>query len=225
MINTYEWYLSGSSDVLIFFLYNHVSTTVFSNIFIFYCIRFYVIESAFLVKQGSHWFKDTCQTFTGRYISNLRAPTFIKFWYGTNCYSILCLLVGFATFIFVIDLFQEIWCMGSPETSSCSLFIPGHRTCSLFRFNSPQSWDTTWKGMFLCRLNINVFSLISILFFWCVRFSHTCWFQLWVGPGSRAAKEKHFFDTHLAPFYRIEQVLLKLILGYSYNMLILQLFV
>lgn len=30
--------------------------------------------------------------------------------------------------------------------------------------------------------------------------------QLWVGHGSRAAEEKHFFDSHLAPFYRIEQV-------------------
>ncbi|PON78470.1 Niemann-Pick C type protein [Trema orientale] len=30
--------------------------------------------------------------------------------------------------------------------------------------------------------------------------------QLWVGPGSRAAEEKQFFDSHLAPFYRIEQV-------------------
>ncbi|KAL0361852.1 UNVERIFIED_CONTAM: NPC intracellular cholesterol transporter 1 [Sesamum radiatum] len=30
--------------------------------------------------------------------------------------------------------------------------------------------------------------------------------KLWVGPGSRAAKEKQFFDSHLAPFYRIEQV-------------------
>ena len=31
-------------------------------------------------------------------------------------------------------------------------------------------------------------------------------FQLWVGPGSKAAEEKQFFDSHLAPFYRIEQV-------------------
>lgn len=31
-------------------------------------------------------------------------------------------------------------------------------------------------------------------------------FQLWVGPHSRAAEEKQFFDNHLAPFYRIEQV-------------------
>jgi hypothetical protein len=30
--------------------------------------------------------------------------------------------------------------------------------------------------------------------------------QLWVAPGSQAAEEKEFFDTHLAPFYRIEQV-------------------
>ncbi|XP_019244879.1 PREDICTED: Niemann-Pick C1 protein-like isoform X2 [Nicotiana attenuata] len=29
--------------------------------------------------------------------------------------------------------------------------------------------------------------------------------KLWVGHGSRAAEEKLFFDSHLAPFYRIEQ--------------------
>ncbi|KAJ0959774.1 hypothetical protein J5N97_000541 [Dioscorea zingiberensis] len=29
--------------------------------------------------------------------------------------------------------------------------------------------------------------------------------KLWVGPGSKAAEEKQFFDRHLAPFYRIEQ--------------------
>lgn len=32
--------------------------------------------------------------------------------------------------------------------------------------------------------------------------------KLWVGHGSRAAEEKLYFDTHLAPFYRIEQLLL-----------------
>ncbi|KAH9624776.1 hypothetical protein KSS87_022862 [Heliosperma pusillum] len=31
---------------------------------------------------------------------------------------------------------------------------------------------------------------------------------LWVGPGSRAAKEKEFFDSHLAPFYRVEQLMI-----------------
>ncbi|KAH9693851.1 SSD domain-containing protein [Citrus sinensis] len=30
--------------------------------------------------------------------------------------------------------------------------------------------------------------------------------KLWVGPGSRAAEEKLFFDSHLAPFYRIEEI-------------------
>ncbi|KAI3459954.1 hypothetical protein Pfo_016617 [Paulownia fortunei] len=32
--------------------------------------------------------------------------------------------------------------------------------------------------------------------------------KLWVGPGSRAAEEKKFFDSHLAPFYRIEQLII-----------------
>ncbi|KAK3038828.1 hypothetical protein RJ639_028550 [Escallonia herrerae] len=32
--------------------------------------------------------------------------------------------------------------------------------------------------------------------------------KLWVGPGSKAAEEKQFFDNHLAPFYRIEQLIL-----------------
>uniref|UniRef100_A0A7N0U4X7 SSD domain-containing protein n=1 Tax=Kalanchoe fedtschenkoi TaxID=63787 RepID=A0A7N0U4X7_KALFE len=32
--------------------------------------------------------------------------------------------------------------------------------------------------------------------------------KLWVGPGSRAAEEKQFFDSHLAPFYRIQQLIL-----------------
>ncbi|CAL5321544.1 unnamed protein product [Camellia sinensis] len=32
--------------------------------------------------------------------------------------------------------------------------------------------------------------------------------KLWVGHGSKAAEEKHFFDSHLAPFYRIEQLII-----------------
>ncbi|GAV63482.1 Patched domain-containing protein/Sterol-sensing domain-containing protein [Cephalotus follicularis] len=32
--------------------------------------------------------------------------------------------------------------------------------------------------------------------------------KLWVGPRSKAAEEKQFFDSHLAPFYRIEQLIL-----------------
>ncbi|CAL1355342.1 unnamed protein product [Linum trigynum] len=32
--------------------------------------------------------------------------------------------------------------------------------------------------------------------------------KLWVGPGSKAAEEKRFFDSHLQPFYRIEQLII-----------------
>ncbi|CAN6249743.1 unnamed protein product [Urochloa humidicola] len=32
--------------------------------------------------------------------------------------------------------------------------------------------------------------------------------KLWVSPGSQAADEKNYFDSHLAPFYRIEQLVL-----------------
>ncbi|KAM7479507.1 hypothetical protein LguiA_027720 [Lonicera macranthoides] len=32
--------------------------------------------------------------------------------------------------------------------------------------------------------------------------------KLWVGDDSKAAEEKHYFDSHLAPFYRIEQLIL-----------------
>ncbi|XP_058098545.1 uncharacterized protein LOC131243314 isoform X2 [Magnolia sinica] len=32
--------------------------------------------------------------------------------------------------------------------------------------------------------------------------------KLWVGHGSKAAEEKQYFDNHLAPFYRIEQLIL-----------------
>ncbi|KAK1322345.1 hypothetical protein QJS10_CPA03g02418 [Acorus calamus] len=42
---------------------------------------------------------------------------------------------------------------------------------------------------------------------WLIRFRvETRPEKLWVGPGSEAAEEKQFFDSHLAPFYRIEQV-------------------
>ncbi|CAL9782679.1 unnamed protein product [Musa acuminata subsp. burmannicoides] len=36
--------------------------------------------------------------------------------------------------------------------------------------------------------------------------------KLWVSPGSKTAKEKQFFDSTLAPFYRIEQLILASIL-------------
>lgn len=42
------------------------------------------------------------------------------------------------------------------------------------------------------------------------------WLQLWVGPGSKAAEEKKYFDEHLAPFYRIEEVSLCTVLCLLY---------
>ncbi|XP_078448414.1 uncharacterized protein LOC144716987 isoform X2 [Wolffia australiana] len=36
--------------------------------------------------------------------------------------------------------------------------------------------------------------------------------KLWVAPGSKTAGEKEFFDHHLAPFYRIEQLILTTVL-------------
>ncbi|KAJ7966974.1 Niemann-Pick C1 protein [Quillaja saponaria] len=41
--------------------------------------------------------------------------------------------------------------------------------------------------------------------------------KLWVGPGSKAAQEKQFFDSHLAPFYRIEQLILATIPDYEHS--------
>jgi Niemann-Pick C1 protein len=69
-------------------------------------------------------------------------------------------------------------------------------------------------GRCFTRLPSSVLSIRSILLLLlnlcclCVSTFVYALFQLWVGPGSKAAEEKRFFDTHLAPFYRIEQVLL-----------------
>ncbi|KAH7523402.1 hypothetical protein FEM48_Zijuj06G0007300 [Ziziphus jujuba var. spinosa] len=41
--------------------------------------------------------------------------------------------------------------------------------------------------------------------------------KLWVGPGSKAAEEKQFFDSRLAPFYRIEQLVLATIPDQSHG--------
>ncbi|XP_050204981.1 uncharacterized protein LOC126655019 [Mercurialis annua] len=57
-------------------------------------------------------------------------------------------------------------------------------------------------------LSVSV-SLILLLCLGLIRFKvETRPEKLWVGPGSRAAEEKRFFDSHLAPFYRIEQLII-----------------
>lgn len=59
-----------------------------------------------------------------------------------------------------------------------------------------------WYARIILALSISAFSqlLVKVVTVYIL-------FQLWVGPGSKAAEEKSFFDSHLAPFYRIEQVL------------------
>lgn len=57
-------------------------------------------------------------------------------------------------------------------------------------------------------LNVSVFAVL-LLCVGLIRFKvETRPDKLWVGAGSRAAEEKRFFDTHLAPFYRIEQLII-----------------
>ncbi|GMH04666.1 hypothetical protein Nepgr_006506 [Nepenthes gracilis] len=68
-------------------------------------------------------------------------------------------------------------------------------------------------GMWVAkRPSLVLFSSLSIVLILClglIRFKvETRPEKLWVGSGSRAAKEKQFFDNHLAPFYRIEQLII-----------------
>ncbi|OIW14788.1 hypothetical protein TanjilG_05409 [Lupinus angustifolius] len=68
-------------------------------------------------------------------------------------------------------------------------------------------------GSYVAKNPITVlFSSLAIVLLLClglIRFKvETRPEKLWVGPGSKAAQEKQFFDSHLAPFYRIEQLIL-----------------
>ncbi|KAK7258292.1 hypothetical protein RIF29_23865 [Crotalaria pallida] len=52
-------------------------------------------------------------------------------------------------------------------------------------------------------------AIVLLLSFGLLRFNvETRPEKLWVGPGSKAAEEKDFFGSHLAPFYRIEQLII-----------------
>ncbi|CAN6463965.1 unnamed protein product [Victoria cruziana] len=68
-------------------------------------------------------------------------------------------------------------------------------------------------GYFVARHPIHVLSLsILVTLLLClglIRFKvETRPEKLWVSPGSKAAEEKRYFDSHLAPFYRIEQLII-----------------
>jgi len=57
-----------------------------------------------------------------------------------------------------------------------------------------------------------MYDLIKLLWIW---FHLFC--QLWISPGSRAADEKKYFDSHVVPFYRIDQVFSTLVTSFVSN--------
>ncbi|PSS21814.1 Niemann-Pick C1 protein [Actinidia chinensis var. chinensis] len=67
----------------------------------------------------------------------------------------------------------------------------------------------TWVARHPTRVLCSSLAVVLILCLGLTRFEvETRPEKLWVGHGSKAAEEKHFFDRHLAPFYRIEQLIL-----------------
>ncbi|KAK7311019.1 hypothetical protein RJT34_08869 [Clitoria ternatea] len=84
------------------------------------------------------------------------------------------------------------------------------------RLSAVQGYMTNFYkkyGSYVARHPIMVLvSSLAIVLFLClglIRFKvETRPEKLWVGHASKAAQEKQFFDSHLAPFYRIEQLIL-----------------
>ncbi|THG03038.1 hypothetical protein TEA_026255 [Camellia sinensis var. sinensis] len=72
-------------------------------------------------------------------------------------------------------------------------------------FRKYGTWVARNPTLVLC----SSLAVVLILCFGLIRFEvETRPEKLWVGHGSKAAEEKHFFDSHLAPFYRIEQLII-----------------
>ncbi|XP_062086533.1 uncharacterized protein LOC133792637 isoform X2 [Humulus lupulus] len=72
-------------------------------------------------------------------------------------------------------------------------------------FRGYGAWVARNPSLVLC----SSLAIVLVLCLGLVRFNvETRPEKLWVGPGSRAAEEKQFFDSHLAPFYRIEQLII-----------------
>lgn len=72
-------------------------------------------------------------------------------------------------------------------------------------FSSYAYYSDECHYIFRCLLDLNR-SFANALVKLCCGVFHFVLMQLWVSPGSKAAEEKYYFDHHLAPFYRIEQV-------------------
>ncbi|XP_057966308.1 uncharacterized protein LOC131156550 [Malania oleifera] len=67
----------------------------------------------------------------------------------------------------------------------------------------------TWVARHPTLVLLSSLAVVLILCLGLIRFKvETQPAKLWVGPGSKAAEEKHFFDSQLVPFYRIEQLIL-----------------
>ncbi|KAJ8762193.1 hypothetical protein K2173_007348 [Erythroxylum novogranatense] len=74
-----------------------------------------------------------------------------------------------------------------------------------YHYRSYGTWVVHHRILVLC-LSLSV---VLVLCVGLIRFKvETRPPKLWVAPGSKAAAEKQFFDSHLAPFYRIEQLIL-----------------
>ncbi|KAL8090154.1 uncharacterized protein LOC141697492 isoform X1 [Apium graveolens] len=88
-------------------------------------------------------------------------------------------------------------------TDEVQLSINQGRMSSFFRRYGV--WVARNPTLVLC----SSLAVVLVLCFGLLRFEvETQPEKLWVGRGSRAAEEKKYFDNHLAPFYRIEQLIL-----------------
>ncbi|GBG66859.1 hypothetical protein CBR_g70736 [Chara braunii] len=102
---------------------------------------------------------------------------------------------------------DEIFPAGDAENESLSSQVPAGE--AILR------WLGVWyrhQGIWIARHPVGVILCTSAIFFFMMlgmlRFEvETAPEKLWVSPGSRAAVERAFFDHHLGPFYRIEQLL------------------
>ncbi|CAJ1971645.1 unnamed protein product [Sphenostylis stenocarpa] len=91
-----------------------------------------------------------------------------------------------------------------------------HQGQNVVQFSFVQEWLSgfyrTYGRWAARKPTIVLFSSLAIVVLLClglVRFEvETRPEKLWVGPASKAAEEKDFFDSHLAPFYRIEQLII-----------------
>lgn len=92
----------------------------------------------------------------------------------------------------------------SPQTGNNIQFssIQTHMACFFRKYG-------TWVAQNPALVLISSLIIVLILCLGLIRFKvETRPEKLWVGHESRAAAEKKFFDTHLAPFYRIEQLII-----------------